>query len=207
MATWLILVLAALVLAVLGATTAATWLLVLGVVVLVIGVVWAIMGRTTRGGSTTTPCTDVARRRSVMVDTTDVAQAARSASDSKPLGWLARLGLTARGIVYLLMGWLAILLATGSSTHVDQRGVLIEVLSAPFGTFLVLLMALAFLAYAVWRFSEAAFGVTGEGRGAGPRLKALARGLVYLVLAFTSLQILSGRAVRRPTSRDTWREA
>jgi hypothetical protein len=127
-----------------------------------------------------------------MVDTTDVARAARSASDSRPLGWLARLGLTARGIVYLLIGWLAILLATGSSTHVDQRGVLIEVLSAPYGTALVLLMAAAFLAYAVWRFSEALFGVTGDGRGALPRITSLVRGVVYLVLALSALELLRG---------------
>lgn len=127
-----------------------------------------------------------------MVDTTDVSQAARSASDSRPLGWLARLGLTARGLVYLVMGWLAILLATGSSAHVDQRGVLVTVLSAPFGTALVLVMAAAFLAYAVWRFSEAAFGVTGEGKGALPRVTSFVRGVVYLGLAFTSLELLRG---------------
>jgi hypothetical protein len=127
-----------------------------------------------------------------MVAATDVAEAARSASDSRPLGWLARLGLTGRGLVYLVMGWLAILLAAGSSTHVDQRGALVEVLSAPFGTALVLVMAGAFLAYAVWRFSEAAFGVTGDGKGALPRVTSFVRGLVYLVLAFTSLELLLG---------------
>jgi hypothetical protein len=123
---------------------------------------------------------------------TDVAQAAQTAADSRPLGWLARLGLTARGIVYLVMGWLAVLLATGSSAHVDQRGALLQVLSAPFGTVLLLIMAAAFLAYAVWRFSEAAFGVTGDGKGALPRITSLVRGVVYLVLAFTALQLLRG---------------
>ena len=127
-----------------------------------------------------------------MAHATDLRDVAQSAADSRPLGWLARLGLTARGVVYLVMGWLAVLLAAGSSTHVDQRGVLIEVLSKPFGTVLVLLMAAGFVAYAVWRFSEAAFGVTGEGRGAGPRLKSLGRGLVYLVLAFSALELLRG---------------
>ena len=41
---------------------------------------------------------------------TDVAETARSAANSRQLGWLARLGLTARALVYLVMGWLAILL-------------------------------------------------------------------------------------------------
>jgi hypothetical protein len=122
----------------------------------------------------------------------DVALAARTASDSRPLGWLARIGLTARGLVYLVMGWLAVLLATGSRANVDQRGALVQVLSAPFGTALVVVMAVAFLAYAVWRFSEAAFGVTGDGDGALPRITSFARGLAYLILAFSAVQLLRG---------------
>jgi hypothetical protein len=124
--------------------------------------------------------------------TADAAEAAASVSQSRPMGWLARLGLTARGVVWLVMGWLAILLATGARAQVDQRGALVEVLSQPFGTALVLLLALGFLAYAVWRLSEAAFGVIGEGDGTGPRLAALARGVVYLVLCVSALGVLRG---------------
>ena len=123
---------------------------------------------------------------------TDVAETARSVANSRQLGWLARLGLTARALVYLVMGWLAILLATGSSAHVDQRGALVTLLSAPFGTVLVLLMSLAFLAYAAWRLSEAAVGVTGDGDGAKARITSLVRGLAYLVLAISALGLLRG---------------
>lgn len=45
MATWMMLVLAALVLAVIGATTAATWLLVVGIVLLGVGLFWATSRR------------------------------------------------------------------------------------------------------------------------------------------------------------------
>lgn len=45
MSTWLMLVLAALVLAVIGATTAATWLLVTGIVLLGVGLFWATLRR------------------------------------------------------------------------------------------------------------------------------------------------------------------
>lgn len=48
MATWLILVVAALVLAVIGVTAEATWLFVLAAIVLVVGIVVAIAGRTAR---------------------------------------------------------------------------------------------------------------------------------------------------------------
>ena len=121
-----------------------------------------------------------------------VSGAADVAANSRPMGWLARLGLTARGLVYLVMGWLAVLLATGTTQHVDQRGVLTELIAAPFGTLLVLLLAVGFAAYAVWRLMEAATGPTGEPDGAGVRLKCAARGIAYLVLAGTALSVLSG---------------
>jgi succinate dehydrogenase/fumarate reductase cytochrome b subunit len=54
------------------------------------------------------------------------------------------------------------------------------------------LLGIGFACYALWRFSEAAFGVTGEGNGAGPRLKSLFRGLVYAGLAYLTFQVISG---------------
>jgi hypothetical protein len=118
--------------------------------------------------------------------------AAQTAANSTPMSWLARIGLTARGVVYLVMGWLAVLVARGGSANVDQRGALAEVLAAPFGTALVWLLTLGFAAYSLWRLSEAAFGVTGAPPGPGPRLKSLARALAYGVLAITSVSLLNG---------------
>ncbi|HET7900863.1 MAG TPA: DUF1206 domain-containing protein [Candidatus Nanopelagicales bacterium] len=124
--------------------------------------------------------------------TTHPTDVASDVADSAPMGWAARVGLTARAVVYLIMGWLAIMLATGSIAHVDQRGVLVTVLSQPFGTFLVVVMLVGFVAYALWRFSEAAFGVIGEPPGAGPRLKSFARGVAYLAVAWSAFEILRG---------------
>ena len=121
-----------------------------------------------------------------------VSDVADTAANSKPMGWLARVGLTARGVVYLVMGWLAALVATGSKQAVDQRGVLTKVIAAPFGTVLVVLLAVGFAAYALWRLMEAVTGPTGESDGAGARLKSAARGIAYLVLAVTALSVLSG---------------
>ena len=126
-----------------------------------------------------------------MQDVNDAVGLTESVADSQPMGWLARLGLTARGCVYLIMGLLAVLLALGSRQHVDQRGALTELIAQPFGSFLVLLLAVGFASYAAWRFSEALVGIPGES-GAGPRLKSLARGIVYAVLAFTAVSVLLG---------------
>ena len=127
-----------------------------------------------------------------MVDAGELRDAADSAKNSRPMGWAARAGLAARGVVYIIMGLLAVLVAMGAKAHIDQRGALTEVLAQPFGTFLVVLLAVGFACYALWRISEAILGVTGESDGAGPRLKSLARGLAYAVLTWTAVSLLLG---------------
>ncbi len=117
---------------------------------------------------------------------------ARDAADSRPVDWLARFGLAARGSVYILMGLLAVLVARGAKAEVDQKGALRELAARPFGEVVVVLLAIGFAGYAIWRLSEAAFGVVGEPPGAGPRVKSLVRGLIYLGLTFTAVSLLLG---------------
>jgi hypothetical protein len=64
----------------------------------------------------------------------------------------------------------------------------------PYGMVLLWLLAIGFVAYALWRLSEAAFGVTGEGNGAGPRLKSLGRAIVYAFFASVTVKVISGTA-------------
>src|ERR1700759_4433250 len=100
-----------------------------------------------------------------------VTRQGQQASDNP---WLARPGLTARGIIYLLIGGVAVLVALGqSSREADQSGALQLLASKPYGVVLLWLLGIGFAAYALWRLSEAAFGVTGDPPGAGPRLKSL----------------------------------
>lgn len=121
-----------------------------------------------------------------------VPSAAEQVADSRPMDWAARAGLTARGLVYILIGLLALLVATGGRAEVDQKGALAQVIAKPYGGWVVGLLAVGFAAYALWRLSEAAFGVTGEGRRKGPRLQSLARGLIYAFLSFTAVSVLQG---------------
>jgi hypothetical protein len=117
---------------------------------------------------------------------------ARRAADARPMGWAARLGLVARGLVYLLVGLLAWSVARGANHELDQKGALAQVLDHPYGRVLVVLIAIGLYGYALWRLSEAAFGVTGEPPGAGPRIASLVRGIVYLALAVTATSLLRG---------------
>ena len=121
-----------------------------------------------------------------------VSATTRQAADSRQMDWAARAGLTARAVVYLLIGSLALAVASGSGAKMDQKGALAQVLAQPFGPVMVGLLAAWFVGYAAWRLTEVAFGVTGEGRAVGPRLVSLARALAYGFLAYTAVTLIRG---------------
>lgn len=123
------------------------------------------------------------------------------AAGSRRFNWIARAGLTARGVVYILMGVLAVLVARGAQANVDQKGALAQVLAQPYGGWVVGLLAIGFAGYALWRLSEAAFGVTGAGRKTGPRVQSLARGLIYAFLAYTAVSLLQGSRTAQGTQQ------
>jgi hypothetical protein len=114
------------------------------------------------------------------------------AAESRPMHWVARFGLACRGVIYLLLGLLAVLVARGDQAEMDQKGVLRAVVDKPFGGFVVVLLGVGFACYALWRLSEAIFGVTGERPGPGPRLRSAVRAVVYGFLSVTAFGILLG---------------
>ncbi len=134
-----------------------------------------------------------------------VSARARRASDSRPAQIVARIGLAARGVIYILIGWVAILVALGKTTQeADQRGALQLLSGKPYGLVSLWLLCIGFAAYALWRLSEAAFGVTVDGKGAGPRLKALARAVVYGSLAVTTLAVINGARASQSGQQQDW---
>ena len=106
---------------------------------------------------------------------------------------LARAGLTARGVIYILVGVVAMLVALGhSSREADQQGALQMLAGQSYGRLSLWLLAIGFAGYALWRLSEAAFGVSGEPPGAAPRLKSLARAVIYAALSYLTFTVISG---------------
>jgi Domain of Unknown Function (DUF1206)/PAP2 superfamily len=68
------------------------------------------------------------------VSATPATRTARRASRSPAAHILARAGLTARGVIYLLIGWVALLVAIGhSSQEADQQGALQLLAGKPYG--------------------------------------------------------------------------
>ncbi len=123
---------------------------------------------------------------------TTATMTVRRAARGDGMSVLARWGLAARATIYLLIGVLALALAAGSHRgETDQRGALQELTRHTGGTVLVWAIAIGLAGYALWRFSEAAFGVVGEGRKAGPRLQSFARGCIYAFFAVSAVKLVT----------------
>jgi hypothetical protein len=133
-------------------------------------------------------------------------------SETSWVGPVARIGFAARGIVYVLLGVLAAQYAAGLGGRVtDAEGAVRTIGRAPFGAVLLGVVALGLLAYAAWRFLQAALDLDDKGadaKGWAVRAGYAASGAVHLGLAFTAgaLAVGLGRRsdgdeVRRWTAR------
>jgi hypothetical protein len=111
-----------------------------------------------------------------------------------PFEWLARAGLVARGIVYAVIGVLALKLALGDGGKAtNQQGALRTIADRPFGKTLLVLVAIGLAGYAIWRLSRAALGHGPEQHDSGAdRIAALASGIAYAILCVTAVKILTG---------------
>jgi Domain of Unknown Function (DUF1206) len=108
--------------------------------------------------------------------------------------WLARAGLVARGVVYAVIGVLAIKLALGDGGDTtNQQGALQTIARQPFGKVLLTLVAIGLAGYALWRLLRAALGHGPEGSDdAKDRVAGLVSGIAYAALCGTAIKILAG---------------
>lgn len=109
------------------------------------------------------------------------------------LTFLARGGYAARGLVYLIIGMLALLAARGSGQLADSHDSLEALLAQPFGHFLVGLVVIGLVAFAAWRILQALRDVDRHGskpKGLVIRAGLLVGGLTYGALAFFALGLL-----------------
>ena len=104
---------------------------------------------------------------------------------------VTRMGFAARGIMYLLIGFLA--LKTGSSAG---SGGALEHLNGGSAQLLLGLMALGFLGYGFWRVSEAVIDTEGQGddtQGIIKRAAGFLSGLIHLGLAGYAVKLIRGQ--------------
>ena len=133
-----------------------------------------------------------------MTAATDLDRVRRQVENADWLNALARVGLVAKGVSFALVGILAIKLAVASGGKATSRqGALQSLAQQSFGKFLLILLALGFAAYALWRFAQTFFDKNDVGKGAkglAKRAGYFGSGTIYAILTYSTVKIISGAA-------------
>jgi hypothetical protein len=126
-----------------------------------------------------------------------MAVEARAAAESPWVERLARFGLVAQGVSFILVGVLAIELALGEGGKAtDREGALRTIAAHGAGRVIVVVLAIGFGAYALWRLAQVFLGHDVEEHGArekwSKRLSSLGKAAIYGSLCAFAISILLG---------------
>lgn len=107
------------------------------------------------------------------------------------------MGFCARGVVYVVVGLIALEIAHGGAggERADKDGAVREIADRSFGTALLIALAIGLTGYIVWRFSEAIWGKrdeSDEAKRTAKRLGSGAKGLLYAGFLASILRFLVG---------------
>jgi hypothetical protein len=133
-----------------------------------------------------------------MSTTGQLVPEAKAAAHSDWANGAARLGFAGRGVIYLLIGVIAVRLAVGQSNtgeEADRQGALRELADQRFGSILLIVLAIGLGGYVLWRFTEALWGYGGESdahKRALHRISSFAKGAAYLFFLGTVIAVLRG---------------
>ncbi len=112
--------------------------------------------------------------------------------------WLARLGrlgLAARGVLYVVLAYVAVRVAFGqTNSQTDKQGALHTVARQPFGHVVLAGLAVGFGAFALWQLSMAAWGASARA-GSDKRAKraiALVNGVLYGFFCASTIALVAG---------------
>jgi hypothetical protein len=119
---------------------------------------------------------------------------------------LGRAGLVAKGVLYGVVGILALKVAFGADEEdADREGALRAIASQPFGRGLLVVLALGLAGYAVWRLAQGLLDRDGEGedpKGLVKRGGAVARAVWYGALCALTVSKIVGADSKESGSED-----
>lgn len=123
---------------------------------------------------------------------------------SPPPKWIenfARVGLTAKGVVYCLVGILAFMaafeLGKNSTQSAGKQGVFQFIQEQPYGKWLLAIVALGLFCYSIWRFIQGIKDTENKGddaKGIAVRMRYIFSGLVYGALAYLAANMVLGNS-------------
>jgi len=133
------------------------------------------------------------------VHTTSSAETtARKWATSEWAERLARLGFAARGLVYVVVGLIALHIARQggrSQEEASKDGAIEEIASRSFGTALLWVLSAGLVGYILWRLTEALWGKRDEDdekKRTAKRLGSAAKALLYAGFLFSTVRFLLG---------------
>jgi hypothetical protein len=119
--------------------------------------------------------------------------AARAAQDSTAFRTVARVGYVVLGILHIVIGVIAVSVATGGGGEADQGGALEQIRSAPMGVVLLWVIALGLVALAIWQIAEAFLEQDPDSKKKwGSRIKSLGTAAAYIAIAVTAVVYAMG---------------
>lgn len=144
--------------------------------------------------------------------TQHVLEEVRAVGDPRHNEWLqklARFGIATKGVVYVIIGALAVMAAMGrgGGRITDSEGAVRTIGAQPFGQLLLGATAVGLVGYVFWRFAQAVFDADGAGddaRGLLKRLGNATSGLTYAALAVGAVQTISGSRSAGGDSTRNW---
>src|SRR6476646_7939950 len=110
---------------------------------------------------------------------------------------LARVGYVARGVIYAMIGVLAIRLADGvAAPRPNQQGAMHQIAQQRFGHALLLIIAIGLGGYALWRLAQALVGHTPEygEHSKLDRIGAAGSAVAYAAFFVLAIGVLHGTA-------------
>ncbi len=130
--------------------------------------------------------------------------AVKRAASNKWVELLERVGYVTRGVLYVVMGALALGLTLGlGGKATDQSGSLATLAGGGFGKIMLIVFVVGLAAYSLWGFVRAIFDPLhrgGDAPGIAERLGFAWSGVAYAGLALFALELLMGTA--QPSSQD-----
>lgn len=132
------------------------------------------------------------------------------AAGHRVAGWvppLARLGYAAKGVVYALVGWIALRAAIGAGQADGATGALASLAREQGGQAMLLLIAIGLLAHVLWRLVQATLDPergAHDAKRIGMRLFYLVSAAVYGGLGWTAWQLYRGTGTDGGEGQEIW---
>lgn len=119
-----------------------------------------------------------------------------------------RIGFACKGVVYMLIGILALKTAfrEGGETT-NKEGAIEHIAGQPFGEIALAIIGVGLLAYAAWRLMTAALDTEHKGdrpTGLAKRIAYVASGLLYASAGLFALKLLTGNGASKGDGAATW---